>query len=238
MTHEKPGSALFSSRHHRNVASILETLDASLLAEHRCYFGGGTAIVLQRNEYRESLDIDFLVSDTDGYRELRQLLTGVDGINSITRSELVTVRDIRTDQYGIRTAISAGDSSVKFEIVHEGRISLESPAPADTVCGVYTLSETDMAASKLLANADRWAYSSVHYRDVIDLAMLQVSKSNFDAAVHKAERAYGSGVIRSLASVIEFLELNPDRLVRALGALQVSVPYEEVWTLIKQLRPR
>ena len=193
--------------------------------------------MLRRNEFRESLDIDFLVSDTDGYRGLREFLTGSDGINSVTRSQLVTVRDIRTDQYGIRTAISAGDSSVKFEIVHEGRISLESPAPVDTVCGVYTLSETDMAASKLLANADRWADSSVHYRDVIDLAMLEVSKSTFDAAVHKAERAYGSSVIRSLVSVIEFLEQNPDRLVRAIGALQVSVPHEEVWTRIEQLRP-
>jgi hypothetical protein len=147
---------LYSRHHHRNVAAILESL-----------------IVLRRGEYRESVDIDFLVSDTDGYRGLRELLTGPDGLNSIARSDLHVVRDVRADQYGIRTAISAGGSTVKFEIIHEGRISLELPAPGDFVCGVYTLSFTDMATSKLLANADRWADSSVHYRDVIDLAMFK-----------------------------------------------------------------
>jgi hypothetical protein len=228
---------LYSRHHHRNVAAILESLDGDILAEHQCYFGGGTAIVLRRGEYRESVDIDFLVSDTDGYRGLRELLTGPDGLNSIARSDLHVVRDVRADQYGIRTAISAGGSTVKFEIIHEGRISLELPAPGDFVCGVYTLSFTDMATSKLLANADRWADSSVHYRDVIDLAMLQAPREMFDSAVGKAERAYGSSVIGCLASVIEFLEANPDKLVRAISALKMSVSYDDLWPLIVSLRP-
>lgn len=228
---------MYSRPHHRNVAAILESLDGGLLAEHRCYFGGGTAIVLRRDEYRESVDIDFLVSDTDGYRRLRELLTGPDGLDSIARSDLDVIRDVRADQSGIRTAISAGGSTVKFEIIHEGRISLDPPASDDFVYGMYTLSATDMAASKLLANADRWADSSVHYRDVIDLAMLQAPKDAFDAAVGKAERAYGSSVIGCLASVIEFLETNPDKLVRAIGALKMIVPYDDLWPLIVSLRP-
>ncbi|MBM3349738.1 MAG: nucleotidyl transferase AbiEii/AbiGii toxin family protein, partial [Betaproteobacteria bacterium] len=30
---------------------------------HQCFFGGGTAITLRHGEYRESVDIDFLISD-------------------------------------------------------------------------------------------------------------------------------------------------------------------------------
>jgi nucleotidyltransferase AbiEii toxin of type IV toxin-antitoxin system len=33
---------------------------------------GGTAIAFRYGEYRESLDLDFPVSDRDGYRALRQ----------------------------------------------------------------------------------------------------------------------------------------------------------------------
>lgn len=36
-----------------------------------CYFGGGTAIVLQLDEYRESLDVDLMCASQDGYRALR-----------------------------------------------------------------------------------------------------------------------------------------------------------------------
>lgn len=36
------------------IASVLEALDAGLLADSRCYFGGGTAIALRYGEYRES----------------------------------------------------------------------------------------------------------------------------------------------------------------------------------------
>lgn len=42
-------------------------MDATLLESSRCYFGGGTAIVLMYGEYRLSLDVDFLCSDVDGY---------------------------------------------------------------------------------------------------------------------------------------------------------------------------
>jgi hypothetical protein len=38
-------------------------------------------------EYRESVDIDFLVSDVASYRNLRQLLTGADGIAAIVREQ-------------------------------------------------------------------------------------------------------------------------------------------------------
>jgi hypothetical protein len=227
---------LFKRTHHRAIASILESLDAQLLYDHRCYFGGGTSIVLQRNEYRESVDIDFLVSDLDGYRELRQRVMGAGGINALTTRPVQVQRDIRADQYGIRTVVGAGGSPVKFEIIHEGRIALDYPSAGDTVCGVSTLSELDAAASKLLANADRWADRSVHYRDIIDLAMLAPASSVLDAAIQKASRAYGDSITRCLSSVIDHLAENPSRLSDAIEKLQLSVPYAEMWPRIEALR--
>ena len=45
---------MFARPDHQRIHEVLLALDATLLREHRCYFGGGTAIVLQRGEYRES----------------------------------------------------------------------------------------------------------------------------------------------------------------------------------------
>ena len=37
---------MFRRLHHQRVAEVLSILDAPLLAEHNCWFGGDTAIVL------------------------------------------------------------------------------------------------------------------------------------------------------------------------------------------------
>lgn len=50
---------MFSRPHHQRIHEVLLALDANFLREHQCYFGGGTAIVLQHDEYRESMDMAF-----------------------------------------------------------------------------------------------------------------------------------------------------------------------------------
>jgi hypothetical protein len=113
-------------------------------------------IALRYGEYRESVDMDFLVSDAAGYRELRQRLTGTNGINAITcqgAMPLVALREVRADQYGIRTQVQMDGQAIKFKIVREARIELEAPGPQDVLCGVNTLTPLDLAASKLLAKA-------------------------------------------------------------------------------------
>lgn len=69
-------TALFERPHHQSVAQVLSALDGPLLRENKCLFGGGTLIALRYGEYRESVAIDFMVSDRAGYRTLPQLLTG------------------------------------------------------------------------------------------------------------------------------------------------------------------
>lgn len=79
------------------------------------------------------MDIDFLTSSIEGYRQLRQLLTGGRGLGAVARpgAEIGQAAEIRADRYGIRSAVRVDGIDIKFEIVLEARIELESPGPQD-----------------------------------------------------------------------------------------------------------
>lgn len=206
---------------------------------HHCLFGGGTAIVLTHGEYRESVDVDFLVSDRAGYRELRARLTR-DGLPGITRrgTSLRASREVRADQYGLRTMLLVGSTEIKFEVVFESRVALEAPGETDRVCGVATLSVLDMATTKLLHNSDRWADDAVFSRDLIDLAMLNAPRKLLARAHAKARAAYGDSVERDLHKAIVRLRDRKGRLEACLDALKVSTPGALVWSRIRRLVPR
>ena len=232
---------MFDRPHHRRIATVLHALDATLLVRNACYFGGDTAMALRFGEYPESVDIDFLVSDVAGYRNLRQLVTQAEGIktiltNSPTAQPIQQVRDMRTDQYGIRTMLEVEGFQIKFEIVLEGRIMLETPTASDQIAGVSTLTELDMATSKLLANSDRWADDSVFSRDLIDLAMMQPKAALLAQALEKAKLAYGNSVERDLNKAIEALRTRAGRLERCMQMMQMSVPKAVLWQRIKALK--
>lgn len=233
------GACLFERPHHQRIAAVLGALDAPLLAGLGCLFGGGTAIALRYGEYRESVHVDFLVSQVAGYRELRQRLTGPQGLQSIVQpgATLHAVRELRADQYGLRTLLQVGDAHIKFEIVLEGRVTLEAPGPEDALCGVATLTPLDLATTKLLANSDRWADDSVFSRDLIDLAMMQPKGRLLKQAIAKARGAYGDSVEADLARAIEHLLGREGRLERCMGAMQVSVPRAVVWQRVRALAP-
>lgn len=198
-------------------------------------------MALRYGEYRESVDIDFLVSQLDGYRALRQLLTGPDALQAIARAgaAITTLREVRADQYGIRTIVQAQDataqSAIKFEIVLEARIALQTPDAADAICGVATLTPLDMATSKLLANSDRWADDSVFSRDLIDLAMMQPTKPLLRQAIAKARAAYGDSITSDLSKAKERLMTRPGRLERCMQMMQMTAPKALVWQRLQAL---
>lgn len=183
---------LFRRQHHNDILRALRSLNGSLLLDAECYFGGGTAIVLYLDEYRESVDIDFLCASQEGYRKLRQALWGRSDLAGLLLpgTELKTLRDVRTDQYGIRTLIGVGDVAIKFEIVREARIQLTGEM--NNHFGVPVLTRDCMYAEKLLANADRWADKAVLSRDILDLSMMISRWGQIpDGAWAIAEGAYG-----------------------------------------------
>jgi Nucleotidyl transferase AbiEii toxin, Type IV TA system len=229
----------FVREHHRRIARVLAALDGEVLRQHACYFAGGTCMALRFGEYRESVDMDFLVSDALGYRALRELLTGPQGLSAITQTgaiALVQAKEWRADQYGLRTALRVDDAIVKFEIVREGRMVLETPKPTDQICGVSNITLLDMATSKLLANSDRQASSSVYSRDLIDLAMMQASPTLLRQALQKAQGAYGSSVQRDLLVAIERMQNQPLWLGQCLKAMHMDAPKAVVWQHIIRLR--
>jgi hypothetical protein len=230
---------LFNRLHHRQIAHVLGSLDGSILREHNCLFGGGTAIALRYGEFRESVDIDFLVSDITCYRNLRQLLTGTDGIAALVREgavPLVQTREIRADQYGIRTMLQGADMPIKFEIILEGRIALATPGSKDEICGVATLTAVDMAAGKLLANSDRWNDDGVFNRDIIDLAMMDPSLALLRSAIAKAAGAYGQAITRDLDKAIDRMQTRQDWLARCMQKMAMTLPRAAVWERIRKLR--
>lgn len=226
---------MFRRGHHNRIAHILDCLNSDLLRDAECYFGGGTAIALRFGEFRESVDIDFLISSTSGYRHIRELVKS-QGIAALTIEEVPVVRAPRADQYGIRTIVEAQGVPIKVEIVSEGRIAFETPGPEDQVRGVATLTCLDLAASKLLANSDHWADTSVFSRDLIDLAMMEPGEMLADA-IGKSSVAYGKSVAADLTAAIDFHRDNPQRLDQCMQALGMhTTPRQTLWERIERLR--
>jgi hypothetical protein len=193
----------FARPQHNIIAEALRSMDAAFLERARCYFGGGTAIVLSNGEYRLSLDVDFLCADLDGYRELRVAARGK-GAQAVFGSSIETLRPFVADQYGIRGLFSLRGQRIKFEIIREGRIDLDGAI--DPTLGVPVLTVPDQFAEKLLANADRWYDRAVAYRDAIDLGYLVRANGSIPPrAIAKAEAAYGTDIAQSVFAVLERL---------------------------------
>ncbi|MFN0314521.1 MAG: nucleotidyl transferase AbiEii/AbiGii toxin family protein [Burkholderiales bacterium] len=229
---------MFKRPHHQRIAQVLGALDGPLLRANGCLFGGGTVIALRYGEYRESADIGFMVSDVGGYRAMRLLLTGPRGIAAIVREgtgPLEQTREIRADQYGIRTQLRVAGQPVKLEIVLEGRIEFAIPGSGDEVCGIATLTPRDMAASKLLANSDRWNDDGVFNRDLIDLAMMSLPLSLLRKAVVKSEQAYGQSVLNDLAKAINRFQSRQGWAERCMQAMAMNCPKALLWQKVRAL---
>jgi hypothetical protein len=189
-------------------------------------FRRGTAIVLNLDEYRESVDIGLLCASQEGYKTLRQALWGSPDLTGILlpQAELKTLRDVRTDQYGIRTLVGVGNIAIKFEIVREARIKLAGEM--DDRLGVPVLSRDCMYAEKLLANADRWADAAVLNRDLLDLSMMISRWGRIpNDAWAIAEGAYGDTVRKAYAAAVHRIR-NPEWIRKCMAGLAMEPELE------------
>ena len=213
---------MYRHARHRLIADLLSRMRADVLEQTHCYFGGGTAASLLLGEYRESTGIDFLVSHEDGYRWLRNHLQE-NSLEAIFTAPdpLAQGRSVRMDRYGIRSFLSVGDVTIKFEIVSENRIELRGVRVPGL--GVPVLDKCCLIAEKLLALADRWADASTHQRDLIDLAMMDKAWPEvLGSALKLAQVPYGASVYVALRKAsLNALE-KPDRLRDDLRALKMD----------------
>jgi hypothetical protein len=184
---------------HRRVARILSALNSDLFARTLCYFGGGTRITLELDEYRESEDIDFICSDLTGYRSLREIVANgsLGGLLPKSSAGVSLLRDVRADQYGIRTVFGVEGEPVKFEIILEARIQAKGARVKNIP--VPVLDHVSCFAEKWLANTDRWNDTAVLSRDAFDLAFMlrawtiDEARAGAELAIH----AYGDAVRRA-----------------------------------------
>jgi hypothetical protein len=211
---------MFKRLHHRLVNQILMALNAEFLCESKCYFGGGTRIVMELGEYRESLDIDLLCADIQGYRAIRSTVSD-HSLGSIMSVTLPLAREVRADRYGIRTFFDLDGVKIKFEIVSEGRINLT--ALKTDILPVFSLDRISCFAEKLLANADRWGDRSVMSRDIVDIAFMVNHWGLIpEEAFVIAENAYGSIIRKNLINAVTLLQNDILYQNRCIEALDIS----------------
>ena len=206
---------------HQLVHGLLERLNADFLRQQQCYFGGGTRIVLELGEYRESAGIDLLCSSRDGYRDLRSTVSP-NSLGRIAARPLRLAREITADLYGIRSYVEVGGEKLKFEIINEARIDLGgAPVPGIPLA---CLDRPSCFAEKLLANCDRWADRSVLSRDLVDLAFMidAWGERAARAGLEAARRAYGQAVERDLRRALEKLRLDKDYYRKCLTGLAIT----------------
>lgn len=216
---------------HRTVLRALEALDPAFLEGAQCFFGGGTRIVLELDEYRESADIDFLCSSRDGYRALRSTVTDR-SLGRIEAKKLKLAREVIADRYGIRTILEIGGEKLKFEIILEGRIGLTGGA-ADRI-PVPVLDASSCCAEKFLANADRWGDESALGRDVVDLAFMAArwGREPLGAGLAIAADAYGKAAARDAKRAATKMLERADWRRRCVAALSLK----DTRTLLTGLR--
>ena len=210
---------MYKREHHQRIAKILDSLNVGLFRENHCYFGGGTAIALLLGEYRESVDIDFLVSNLEGYRAMRAA-TGYERLGDLLSKPLNELRDLRKNRDKITAVVEMDGEPVKIECFIEARIELDPPT--EQIHGFGVLTRHDLYAEKLLAISDRGLDASVMSRDIIDLAMMVANWGPIpQIALDKAYRAYGEpSIVRGLEVALKLFE-KPDHRRKCLHALQV-----------------
>jgi hypothetical protein len=94
---------MFKLAHHNTILTILKNLDSDVLKKSSAYFGGGTLLSLDFEEYRWSKDIDFVCPVlSQGYSHLRSTIfdNGHEALFHDLNS--IQIRSRTTDQYGIR----------------------------------------------------------------------------------------------------------------------------------------
>ncbi len=216
-------SMTFTLDYHNQIFTILKCLDCEVLKKGFAYFGGGTLLAFDFEEYRLSKDIDFIASvSTEGYKYLRTVV--FDNGHEVLFNDLSKIQIGRstTDQYGIRIIVYVNDIPIKTEIIAETRFQLDPPRYPEW-SPVPCLSLNDCFTSKLLSNSDRYIDNSVESRDLIDLAVLRLQSPIPQSAIEKAEKAYE--VIRPLKKAIELFQEKPEYRQKCFQGLQVK----EAW---------
>lgn len=198
----------FTRPHHKLIQKALKNFNSEYLDEHRILFGGGTRIALELNEYRESIDIDFICPDKESYRAVRAVVTP-NSLGNLVKSEFEYIREIRLDRDGTRCFIRMEDVAIKLEFVSFADYEIEK-YNIDRF-EVPSIDRQSCFLTKILANADR--YNDRPYKDIFDLLAMfenwgEISEETWCAA----DNHYSfKEVFRGLEIACSKIEENPQK---------------------------
>lgn len=212
-------------RHHHFIRQVLKELNYDMLEDVRIGFGGGTAIAFLLDEYRYSSDIDFLCSDQQSYRRLREIFLDP-RLKAAFLGPVQEDTKFNFDRYAIRGRVSVpGSRSIKFEIVSEGRVELSDfEFSIPDLARTPVLSKLDLFTEKLLANEDRGLDPLFLSRDIIDIAFMvhawgdipPIAWDRVDAA-YQVNKLF-LGRYENSKRMLE----DPDYLAHCMANLQIS----------------
>ena len=196
----------YQRKHHQLIQRCLDNFNNHYLAEHSILFGGGTRIALELDEYRESVDIDFLCRDKKSFRAVREQVTNRT-LGELVKEDFIYSRDIMFDRYGVRTFLDIDGVRIKLEFVAFDNYALEKGSGAD-LFNVPFIDRTSCFITKLLANADRWMQKP--YKDIFDLIAMSENWGDIPAEAYaEAHTHYGVyAVNNSLKRALQHLRNN------------------------------
>lgn len=229
----------YQREHHQIIESALTCFNAGFFLENNIIFGGGTRIALELDEFRESVDIDFLCPNKESFRAVRQVVTQR-SLNDLVLSEFEYLRDIRSDRDAVRTIIGHEGGIVKLEFVSFADYELKL-AFDKTKFPVPFLDQESCFYTKLLANCDRRFQEP--FKDIFDiLAMFKSWGAVPKRSIELAEEHYGKRVVvPNLVKALEDVCANQTKYFVAAQSVKMKKSWasdliqKQAFKLLKEL---
>lgn len=200
----------FKRPHHINIQKLLNCFNSEYLKKHNILFGGGTRISLELNEFRESIDVDFLCPTIESYKSVRSQVTNVDFGDLIT-GHLPIAKDIRINRDAVRAVVLIEGTPIKLELVNINGYNLKSDTKSPF--GVPMVNRDGCFLTKILAHSDR-QYSPDN-KDMFDLLMMSKVWGKPKESVWKdCERIYGKAPKNDLIKQLDQLNQDTGKLLK------------------------
>ncbi|UAY90581.1 nucleotidyl transferase AbiEii/AbiGii toxin family protein [Pectobacterium polaris] len=213
--------AEYKISHHKIIRAVLDNFNTDFFIANSIFFGGGTRIALEINEYRESIDVDFLCPNKDSYRAVREQVTS-GSLGLLVKKEFNYAREITFDRYAVRTFIDEQGKKVKLEIVSFDNYQLI--ADDRNIFPVPCIDRETCFYTKLLANADRCLVGQC--KDVFDIIAMYDAWGNIpERALSKAEEHYGSTVLKTLIRALQHMQSNKEKYHQIAASLLIQEDY-------------
>ncbi|NOI30540.1 nucleotidyl transferase AbiEii/AbiGii toxin family protein [Vibrio coralliilyticus] len=224
----------YSLQHHKIIESALNNFDADFFCANNIIFGGGTRIALELDEYRESIDIDFLCPNKDSYRAVRGTVDNIQ-LNELVNIEFEYAREIRSDRDAVRTVIKHADTYIKLEFVSFADYDLAFDFDKDRF-PVPFLDKQSCFYTKLLANSDRKLQEP--YKDIFDILAMYAAWGKIpEQAIESAEEYYSRrAIIPDLIRALQDIVDNEDKYFRAANNVKMKANWAE--DIIKVQAPK